>query len=388
MKIKAIHHKAVPIKSKIRNAAIDFSQMTVSAVAIETDVMRGSNPVIGYGFSSNGRYAQDGILNERMIPRLLAAKPKELLDESGENINPFKAWQVMMANEKPGGHGERCVAVGVIDMALWDIAAKIEGKPLYRLLSERYNQGQKQESVWVYAAGGYYYPGKDIQQLKDEMKSYLDLGYDCVKLKVGGASLKKDLSRIEAVIDVVGEGKRVAIDANGRFDIQQGLAYVKAIEPYGLKWFEEVGDPLDYLLNHTICQVSTTPIATGENLFSMTDVRNLIRYGGMHATRDWIQVDPVLGYGLVEYCRILEMMKGYGWSPSRCIPHGGHQFALHLAAGLCLGGNESYPHVFRPFGGFGDDVPIECGYVKMPDVPGIGFELKSDLMDILCALTK
>jgi D(-)-tartrate dehydratase len=96
-----------------------------------------------------------------------------------------------VVNEKPGGHGERSVAVGVIDMAVWDAVAKIEGKPLYRLLAERYNGGACDERVFVYAAGGHYYPGKDLQALRDEMRRYLDSGYSVVKMKIGGARARR-----------------------------------------------------------------------------------------------------------------------------------------------------------------------------------------------------
>jgi len=125
------------------------------------------------------------------------------------------------------------------------------------------------------------------------------------------------------------------------------------------------------------------PLATGENLFSLPDARNLIRYGGMHPDRDILQFDPVLSYGLVEYLRILSMLRESGWSARNCIPHGGHQMALNLAAGLGLGGNESYPGIFQPYGGFADTIPVEGGYVRPSEAPGIGFEEKSALYTVL-----
>ena len=125
------------------------------------------------------------------------------------------------------------------------------------------------------------------------------------------------------------------------------------------------------------------PLATGENLFSMQDARNLIRYGGMRPDRDILQFDPALYYGLVEYLRTLAMLKQAGWSWRRCVPHGGHQFALNIAVGLGLGGNESYPDVFAPFGGFADGVPVEDSYVRMPEIPGIGFEAKRNLWAVM-----
>ncbi|HEX9808211.1 MAG TPA: enolase C-terminal domain-like protein, partial [Alphaproteobacteria bacterium] len=237
MRIVAVHERAVPIASEIRNAVIDFSQMTASVLALETDVVREGRPVIGFGFNSNGRYAESGLLRERFIPRLLAAAPASLLDESGDNLDPERVWATVMANEKPGGHGERSVAVGVIDMAVWDAVAKIAGVPLYRLLADRYRNSEVDERVWVYAAGGYYYPGKDVGALKDEMRRYLDLGYGCVKMKIGGAALDEDLARIEAVLAVVGDGRNLAVDANGRFDLPTALRYAVALAPYGLRWY-------------------------------------------------------------------------------------------------------------------------------------------------------
>ncbi len=380
MKITAIRDLVVPIKSSIRNAFIDFSQMTVSIVGIQSDVLRDGKPLIGYGFNSNGRYSQSGILRDRFIPRLLNAEPEALLAVDGNNLDPVKAWDIMMANEKPGGHGERSVAVGVLDMALWDLVAKIEGLPLYQLLGQRFRGGAVDEQVFVYAAGGYYYPGKDLSALQDEMRTYLAMGYANVKMKIGGGSLADDRRRIEAALAVVGDGQALAVDANGRFDLKQALRYAEALEPYDLFWYEEAGDPLDYLLNAALATSTSLPLATGENLFSTIDATNLIRYGGMRPEVDFLQFDPALSYGLVEYLRTLDMLSEYGWSHRRCIPHGGHQFALHIAAGLGLFGNESYPQVFQPFGGFGDDIPVVDGRIQPPQIAGIGFELKADLM--------
>ncbi|MCL6454214.1 MAG: mandelate racemase/muconate lactonizing enzyme family protein [Alicyclobacillus sp.] len=383
MKIVEIQEVAVPIKSSIRNAYIDFSKMTASVVAIVTDVVRDGRRVIGYGFNSNGRYAPSGLLRERFIPRLLEADPKQIVNDEGTNFDPHKIRNILMTGEKPGGHGERSVAVGVLDMAVWDAVAKIEGKPLYRLLAERYRGGVVDDKVFVYAAGGYYQPGKDLQALKDEMKGYLDLGYSVVKMKIGGDTLAEDLKRIEAVLTLLPSGRHLAVDANGRFDLPTALAYAEALEPYDLFWYEEAGDPLDYALQAELGKHYHKPMATGENLFSMQDARNLIRYGGMNPERDYLQFDCALSYGLVEYMRTLDMLKEHGWSSRRCIPHGGHQMSLNIAAGLGLGGNESYPGVFEPFGGFADDCPVVDGYVSLPDVPGVGFEAKANLYQLL-----
>jgi L-alanine-DL-glutamate epimerase-like enolase superfamily enzyme len=386
MRIVEIRENTVPIALPIANAYIDFSRMTCSVVAVVTDVVRDGKPVVGYGFSSNGRYGQGALMRERFIPRILAARPETLIDESSNNLDPHKIWACMMTNEKPGGHGERSVAVGAMDMAVWDAVAKIASQPLFRLLAERYGDGVVESRVFVYAAGGYYYPGKGLEELTTEMRSYLDRGYTVVKMKIGGVPLADDLRRIEAVLGILSRGQRLAVDANGRFDLATAIAYGKALEPYALFWYEEAGDPLDFALQAELGRHYAGPMATGENLFSMQDARNLIRYGGLRPDRDWLQFDCALSYGLVEYLRTLVMLREAGWSWQRCIPHGGHQMSLNIAAGLRLGGNESYPDLFQPFGGFPDGVAVEDGYVSMPDVPGIGFEARSVLFRELKSL--
>ncbi|MDW8845521.1 mandelate racemase/muconate lactonizing enzyme family protein [Erwinia sp. MMLR14_017] len=387
MRITDVVEITQPIASPIRNAYIDFSKMTTSLVAVVTDVVRDGRRVVGYGFNSNGRYGQGGLIRERFRSRLLEADPDSYLNDAGSNFDPDKLWNLMMANEKPGGHGERSVAVGTLDMAIWDAVAKIEEVPLFHLLAEK--KGVKANPrVFVYAAGGYYYPGKDLSALRKEMRSYLDRGYNVVKMKIGGASLAEDQRRIEAVLQEIGPQAQLAVDANGRFDLETAIAYAKMLRQYPLFWYEEIGDPLDYALQAAISEFYPGAMATGENLFSHQDARNLLRYGGLRPDRDYLQFDCALSYGLCEYLRTLDVLHQFGWSPSRCIPHGGHQMSLNIAAGLGLGGNESYPDLFQPYGGFPDSVSVEEGHIVMPELPGIGFEGKSDLISVMRQLAE
>jgi len=388
MRIVNIVESTRPISSNIRNAFIDFSKMTLSLVAVVTDVVRDGKPVVGYGFNSNGRYGQGNLIRERFRPRVLEADPTSLRDDNGENLDPHKIWACMLHNEKPGGHGERSVAVGTIDMAVWDAVAKIAGQSLHEMLATRYGNGTANPRVFVYAAGGYYHPGKGLDGLRAEMASYLERGYSVVKMKIGGAPLAQDTERIEAVLAMLQPGQQLAVDANGRFDLPTALDYGRALSQYPLFWYEEAGDPLDYELQARLGETYPGALATGENLFSMQDARNLIRHGGMRRDRDWLQFDCALSYGLVEYLRTLDMLEAYGWSPRRCIPHGGHQMSLAIAAGLGLGGNESYPDLFQPYGGFPDGVAVSNGYVTLPSLPGIGFEGKADLIAEMHALAR
>ncbi len=385
MKLVAIHVATVPLMSTIRNAVIDFSQMDASVVAVVTDVVRDGRPVVGYGFNSNGRYAQTALMRDRFLPRIMSAPPDAVLNDEQTNLDPDRIWHIAMTGEKPGGHGERSVALGALDMAIWDAVAKVEELPLHVLLAQRYGDGTPDADVWVYAAGGYYQPEKDIEALQAELRGYVALGYSTCKIKIGGAPLEDDLRRIEAALEIVGDGSHLCVDANGRFDRDTALAYAEALAPYNLRWYEEPVDPLDYALHAEVAAAYAPPLATGENLFSMQDARNLLRHGGLRADRDVLQMDPALSYGLVEYLRTLQALRDHGWSPRTCVPHGGHMFALAMAAGLGLGGNESYPGIFQPFGGFADDTPITDSRITPGTLPGIGIEGKSALYALMQA---
>ncbi len=383
MRIVDVRETTIPIGSPIKNAFIDFSKMNCSMTAVITDFVRDGKNVIGYGFHSNGRYAQSGLMQERFNPRLREADPHSLLNDAGDNLDPGRIWQAMMKNEKPGGHGERCVAVGAIDMAVWDATAKIAGKPLFRLLAETH-QRRADPKVFIYSAGGYYQQGKGVKELRAEMCCFLDAGYRVVKMKIGN-STEEDKPRIEGVLEELDGKAKLAVDANGKLDRKKALDYAKFLEPYNLYWFEEPGDPLDFDLQKAVAEAYPHPLATGENLFSHQDVRNLLRYGGMRKDKDWLQFDPSLAYGLTEYLRILDVVREEGWDPSRCVPHGGHQLALNTAAGMGLGGNEVYPGLFQPFGGFPDSVKVEDSWMTMPELPGIGFEGKASLIGLMHA---
>ncbi|MGH3328186.1 MAG: enolase C-terminal domain-like protein [Streptomycetales bacterium] len=382
MRITEVKVAEAPIASTMSNAVIDFSKMTVSVVAVVSDAVVDGEPLVGYGFNSNGRYAQTGILTGRLLPRLEAAPVQDLLDPGTGVVDPVAVREVVLSNEKPGGHGDRAVAAGILDMALWDLAAKAAGQPLYRMLHQRFGLvGAPAEDVWVYAAGGYYHPDRKLETLRDEVRRYLDLGFREVKIKIGGAPLDEDIRRIEAVLDILPAGFRLAVDANGRFDVPAALDYANALAGYDLLWYEEPCDPLDYLGHSVVAEHYPGVLATGENLFSVRDARNLLLYGGLRADRDVIQIDPALSYGVPEYVEILRLMGRHGWAPARCCPHGGHQYNLAIAAAFGLGGCESYPAVFEPFGGFADGIPIEGGRVHLPDAPGIGIEAKANLYD-------
>lgn len=381
MKIVRVVERPLKLQSNISNAFVNFAHHTVSLLAIVTDQVVDGRPVVGLSFNSIGRYAQSGILQDRMIPRLLAADPDLLLQDDGRLLCPAKVSKLVLKDEKPGGHGDRAHALSAIELAVWDLNAKLNGEPVWRSIARHYRREETMEdTVSVYAAGGYYYPEENHGALKAELAAYRQQGFTRFKIKIGGASLDTDLRRIEAALEIAGDGANLAVDANGRLDLSQALIYGRALQPYGLMWFEEAGDPLDYELNSRLAEIYSGPIATGENLFSAMDVKNLVLFGGMRPERDIFQMDSGLSYGVTEYVRMLEEIESRGFSRRQAFPHGGQLLALHVVAGLALGGCEVYPAIFQPMGGFADDMRIEEGRVRLSDAPGFGLEAKSNLI--------
>lgn len=385
MRITGLRELTVPLVGDVANAVVSFSGHTVSLVAVISDRRRHGRPLVGFGFNSIGRFGQAGILRERLFPRLAAAAPESLLGETGQ-LEPAAVVASAMRNEKPGGHGDRAGAVGALELAVWDLNAKLADEPACRTIARRFALPVDATSTTVYAAGGYYYPDDSVARLRDELLHYRAQGFEAFKMKVGGADLDTDRARIEGALAVAGDGSRLAVDANGRFAEAQALQYARVLAPYRLRWFEEPGDPLDFQLNARVTAGYAGAVATGENLFSAVDVTNLVRFAGLRPGLDVLQMDPGLSYGVTEYARMLEILETHGFDRAQCFPHGGHLINLHVAVGLGLGGCEAYPGVFQPFGGYAPQCRIGDGRVAVSDAPGFGLEQKPELRSYLAQL--
>lgn len=388
MKIIDVREASIPLEGNVANALVNFSEHTVSLLAVVTDVVRAGKPVSGIAFNSIGRFAQSGLLRERFIPRLLRATPGELLTEDGTGFSPAAVHACVMRNEKPGGHGDRSAAVAALELAIWDLNAKLRDEPAHVGIARAAARPVRTRAtpVPVYAAGGYYYPDDSNARLHHELLSYRDLGFVDFKIKIGGASLSIDLERVHAAVTLAGGGQHIAVDANGRFDLTTARRYADALTPFGLRWYEEPGDPLDYALNSELVTHYGRALATGENLFSAADTLNLLRHGGMRPGVDVLQMDAGLSYGLTEYLRIIDTLEAQGFARSQVLPHGGHLINLHIVAGLGLGGCEVYPGVFQPFGGYPPACMVAEGLAFPTDAPGFGLEQKTELAPSIARL--
>jgi L-alanine-DL-glutamate epimerase-like enolase superfamily enzyme len=357
LKIAELRERTVSIAAPMRNAAIAFGEMTASAVAMVSDA-----GITGYAFDSIGRYGKGGLLRERFFPRVLGQSFDGLID-------PPAVARAAMANEKSGGHGERPGAVALIEAAAWDLRAKMQGVPLWRCLADNYRTNGS-GTISAYASCGHF---RTDDVLTEEVKRAVDAGYRCVKIKVAG-EVDADLKRLERAAAALPAGTSWAVDVNGA---SASEAWFDAMSAFKLAWIEEPASPLDFERLRELAALGQ-PIATGENLFSFDDARNLVRYGGLRRERDFIQVDPLLAYGVDEYVRMLEL-----WPPAQFLPHAGHLFNAHCVAAFGLGMAEAAPDASLIYGGYWDGVRVDAGRVKIPDAPGAGFEAKANLFAVL-----
>jgi D(-)-tartrate dehydratase len=372
VRITGIDETTIVIPSASRNANLSFAAMTASAVVVRSDQKRDGKALVGLAFDSIGRYGHGGLARERFIPRLLAADPQDYCDMAGR-LDPPRAAKVMMRDEKAGGDGDRAGAVGLVDCALWDLAAKLEDKPLWRLLSERCGDGAASGRVAVYASGGHY-RDDGLVGLGEEIARGIDAGHTQFKIKAGGVPLADDLKRIELVLELIGPQRRLAVDCNGVLDEGNVFVYVDRFADYNLAWVEEPVEPQDYALYAKVCAASATPIATGENVFSFADARNLFRYAALRPDRDVLQFDISLAYGISEYVRILDLAHAAGFERARFAPHAGHLLSLNAVAGLALGYHETALDPHSLFGGYPEGATVDAGVVQMTDAPGVGIE--------------
>ncbi len=384
MRIAEIRELPVRLDGDVANAVVSFAEHDVSLVAVISDVVRDGRPVSGVAFNSIGRFAQSGIIRHRLAPRILAADPSTLVDAS-DIVDPARVAAAAMRNEKPGGHGDRAGAVAALELACWDLRAKLRGEPAYATIAEHFGRVPS-PAMNVYAAGGYYFAEDSTERLAAELRSYANLGFSAFKMKIGGTTIDEDCRRIEAALGVAGAGANLAVDANARYDGATALRAGASLRPYDLRWYEEPVDPLDFAALQRLIGAYDAPIATGENLFSSADVRNLVTFGGMRA-QDVFQMDAGLSYGLTEYARMLGELEVRGYDRANAFPHGGHLINLHIGIGLNLGGCEVYPNVFQPFGGFAPSCRLEGGVAAPSDAPGFGLEEKLELRDHLATVT-
>lgn len=332
----------------ITNGLHTYETSDMSVVKIETDA-----GITGYGVGRPRPGEKE--FRQQFLNTLIGKDPT--LSEA--------IWSSLWSPKMSGRRGYETRALSSIDIALWDIKAKLAGLPLYRML------GGFRTNIPIYIAGGYYEKGKETKNLQEEMASYVELGAKAVKMKVGAVPIAEDIARIKAVREAIGPDIGLLLDANCAYRAYDAIRFAKRAEEYDPFWFEEAVQPDDYDGFAKIAAATTIPLATGENEYTKHGFRDLIE------TKAIAILNPDARYmgGVTEFMKVAAMAQAHGLD---ICPHGDQQAHLHLLAAIP---NARLLEFYPPqVNAMASDIYLYApkvnsdGTVTVPEVPGAGLD--------------
>lgn len=352
-----------PLKEPLQDGLSPISSRDALLVQLHTDA-----GIVGTGECAAFWVTKpvEVFIHENLKPCLLGEDP----------LFVERLWAKMyQVSFRHGRGGLAIIAMSGIDIALWDIVGQVLKAPLYRVF------GQDKEKVQAYASAGYYGNNKESRELADEMKRYVSEGFKAVKMKVGVASIKEDIKRVQAVRNAIGEDIDLMLDANNAWDTYTALRISKLLEQYNPYFLEEPVSTDNIEGSSQVAANTTIPIAGYETEYTRFGYQRLI----LAKAVDIIQPDPTWCGGLTECRRIASIASAWEMP---CIPHT-YGAGISLLASLHF--IASTPNA--PFLELGkDDNPlrdnlldpplkIQGGYVLLPDRPGLGASLNPSVLD-------
>ena len=296
-----------------------------------------------------------------------------------------EVWEKLFAltSPRPGGMGGRdgqppplprgarpqiMAAIAGIDIALWDIRGKSAGLPVYRLL------GAEKRPIFTYATGGYYRLGASDGVYADELARFVAAGFRAVKLKTGGGTVAEEARRVRAVREAIGTSILLMLDMNAPYDLDDCIAFARAVEPLDIFWLEE---PLHWYLQPAdfvrLATATRIPLAHGERELTRFTVRDFIASGAIR----YVQFDATRFAGFTEALRVAALAEQHG---VMIAPHTAPELHAHLVAAFprCSFGVESHGDAARDpvsHGLYRERVQVRDSHVHISDKPGFGVEI-------------
>jgi L-alanine-DL-glutamate epimerase-like enolase superfamily enzyme len=294
------------------------------------------------------------------VVRLLANDLAPLLEgQDPERIG--KLWQTMWWAIHFGGRGgQASLAISAVDIALWDMAARRAGRPLWRHL------GGFDAAVPCYAGGiDLQFP---LPRLLEQADQFIAAGFRAIKMKVGRPSLREDAARVAAMRAKLGPDFPLMVDANMQWTPDQAIRAARLFAEAQLVWVEEPTIPDDVAGHVRILREGGQPIATGENFHSLYEFKQMIAAGGV----SFPEPDVSMCGGVSVFMKVCRLAEAYNLPVTS---HGVHDLAVHL---LAAAPNRSYLEIH----GFGMDrymtnppLALVEGNAIAPERPGHGVEL-------------
>ncbi len=262
-------------------------------------------------------------------------------------------------------------AISAIDIALWDRKAKSLNQPLCTLLG-----GSIDNPITAYASGGYYAPNKGLDELRDEIQSWVDLGFNAVKIKAGKLSIKEEEERVSVVRDVIGDECLLMLDLyNSMSTLGEAVQFADMYKSYNPYWIEDPFKPDDIDNFSRLSERVATPLATGEFHYSPHTFQTIIASGAAQV----IQAEAPRVGGITQWRKIASLASGYGAVVNPCWFHqlhaqllpsvSGGEFVEYFPDNSVLNFNRLIKN---------DGMKFSNGELLLSKSPGVGFDFDED----------
>ena len=347
-----------PVTAHITDATRTVGSIGYLIVRLTTD-----QGLEGFGVTYNevGGIATKTLIEDSLAPMLIGRNPFET----------EQYWQDMFQYLRGVGRkGLMFCALSVVDIALWDLKGKITGMPVYQLM------GGAETKLPVYASGGWSSYTDD--ELVEEMKGLVDLGYSMIKFKVGvegGMNPMRDVARVRKVRDAVGPDIKIMLDANNCWDSATGARFANCVKECDILFLEEpvIADDIPGLQEFKMR--SDLPLATGEHEYTRYGARDLL----INRAVDIVQLDGTRAGGFTEMLKVIALAQAFN---KKVAPHAMENVHIHLLSaagqnGFSLERLKLFENVTAKV--FKDAPLPEIGFMTIPtDKPGLGLTLDMD----------
>jgi len=319
--------------------------------------------ITGWAYSPFGTIAG----GPRVVQTILEQEARPILTGKDPAFPKRLRAELWKATEYQGVQGLGQFAIAAVDIAIWDILGKAAGLPVYKML------GAYADSVPAYSMCGWYFDNDgDLSQFKQAVAAAFDEGFPAVKIKVGRADLRDDTRRIETALTIAGKDRRVMVDANQVFNLNEAIRRGRIYQQMGCYWYEEPMPPYDHVAYAELARELDIRIATGENEYTKYAYADLISRRGV----DIVQPDNRRSGGVSEWMEIAAIAAGFGLDVAS---HGGGAANVHMLLAMpnaiylesgSLKGTPSTVEALR----------MRDGRILAPELPGMGSELRPEFI--------